>query len=140
MALTVGTNSWVTLAEANSYLSEKFGIGTTWSGLADSEKEAALITAYRWIMALSNYSIAPASTATKVKHAQIELALYIVRHYEEHRKREALYSQGVRNFHISKWSESLDKAKLPFEVENLLDDYLIGAGGRFPLFERELGE
>lgn len=140
MGLTVGTNSWVTVAEADSYLSEKFGIGTTWTSLTPSEKEQALITAYRWIQSLSIYTISPSSTEEKVKHAQIELALYVVKYYDEHNKRTALYAQGVRNFSISKWKENLDKSKLPFEVEDLLDDYLTGLGGQFPEFERELGE
>jgi len=138
MALTVGTNSFVTVLEADAYLAEKYGIGTDWTALLIAEKEQALITAYRWIMSLSDYSISPTSTAIKVKEAQIELAIYIVRDYSEYLKRRSLYSQGVRNFKISKWSETLKKAGLPFEVENLLFDYL--TGGEFPEFNRDLND
>ena len=61
MALTVGVNSWVTQIKADSYLSEKFGIGTDWTGLTPAEKDQALITAFRWIQSLSNYSISASS-------------------------------------------------------------------------------
>lgn len=138
MGLTYHVNSWVTVAEADAYLADKFGIGTTWTGLNNTQKEQALVTAYYWIQSLSQYSISPTSTAEKVKHAQIELALYIVRHFEEHRKRNALYAQGVRDFRISKWAEKLDKSTLPPEVSELLFDYL--TGGYFPEFTRELDE
>jgi hypothetical protein len=139
MALVVGTNSWVTVAEADTYLSEKWEAGTTWSGLTNAEKEAALITSYRWIK--RKYPAIPAaSTNVNVKNAQIELAWYIVNFNEEHVKRSALYTQGVRKFKISKWSETLMKSELPDGIDDLLEDFLTGQGNYFPTITRELNQ
>ena len=49
MGLVVGVNSWVSVADANDYFENRYGIGTTWSALSDSDKEVALITAYKQI-------------------------------------------------------------------------------------------
>jgi hypothetical protein len=137
MALVVGTNSWATLAEANDYLAGKWNAGTTWTGLSNTQKESALITSFYWIR--RKYPAIPASsTADNVKYAQIELAWYIVNSYSEHIKRSALYTQGVRDFSISKWREKLEKSTLPQEIEDLLEDYLTGQGNYFPTITREL--
>lgn len=139
MALTVGVNSWVTRAEADTYKGDKWNPGE-WFALTNTQKDQALISAYRWIQSRSEYSISPAATAEKVKSAQIECADYIVDHWSEHKERTALYTQGVRNFKISKWSEKLEESELPQIVKDLLDDYLIGLGGFFPEFERDIDE
>jgi hypothetical protein len=137
MALTVGVNSWVTVAEADTYLADKWG-ASDWATLTNPQKESLLISAYRWIQSKMDYSISPASTSAAVKAAQIELAWYIYNYWAEHEKRDALYSQGVRNFKISKWAEKLEQSKLPTLVEDLLKDELENTGGYFPQFTREL--
>jgi hypothetical protein len=137
MALTVGTNSWVTRAEADTYKGDKWDPGD-WFTLTNTQKDQALVSAYRWIQSKDEYSISPASTAEKVKAAQIECADYIVDNWTQHKKRDALYTQGVREFRISKWREKLDKSELPEIVRDLLSDFLLDAGGYFPQFEREL--
>lgn len=51
MALTVGTDTYVTLADAETYATEHF-IGddkTTWDGASDADKEAALRQATQYI-------------------------------------------------------------------------------------------
>lgn len=136
--ITVGTNSWVTLDEANTYLDEKFG-ASAWASLTNNTKEQCLITAYRWINRLSNYSIS--SSTTKLKYAQIELAWYVYTYYDSHLKHEALIAQGVEEFDISKFSEtSTGKITIPDTVKDLLDEYDIGSGGYLPLIEREVVE
>lgn len=136
--LIVDTNSWVTLAEANSYLDEVYG-ASAWIGLSDDVKKRCLISAYRWINRLTNYSISIATV--KVKYAQIELAWYIYQYNDTHKKHEALVAQGVKDFDLSKFSESLSsKTGLPKSVEDLLDDYDIGSGGYLPLFERDVDD
>jgi hypothetical protein len=137
MALVVGTNSWTTLTEANDYLDGKFG-SSSWLALSNDDKESALISAFRWIRRLDAYNIPASSTAEKVKFAQIELAYYITVYWTEHEQRDALQAQGVENFSLSKWRESLGKAQLPQIVEDLLSDELLNAGGYFPTFTREL--
>ena len=137
MGLIVGTNSWVTVAEADTYKSDKWDSGD-WTTLNNNEKEKALVSAYRWIQSKQEYNISPTSTSQKVKDAQIELADYIIDYWSEHKERDALYAQGVRDFTLSKWKEKLEKPDLPFIVQDLLSDSLLNAGGYMPLFEREL--
>jgi len=122
--LIIGTNSYVTLTEANDYLSYKWG-ATAWSGLTDANKEILLVSAYRWLNASSEISL-PAVATDAVKYAQIELAWYLYNHYSEHEKRSALVSQGVTDFTISKFSESLTKTGLPEYVKELLSGLLVG--------------
>jgi hypothetical protein len=135
MALVVGTNSWVTVAEADAYLAEKFG-ADAWTSLANSIKEQCLITAYRWINSLSQYLIS--SVTDPLKYAQIELAWYIYNYYDSHQEREALFAQGVEDFTLSKWKEKLKGVRLPKNVEDLLEDFDVGLGGYFPAMSREL--
>jgi hypothetical protein len=137
MALTVGVNSWVTVAEADAYLADKYGAGD-WAGLPNATKESLLITSYRWIQRLQDYSISPASTNIKVKSAQIELAWYIYNNSTQDEKRRALQAQGVEEFKLGKWEEKLGTAQLPFDVQDLLSDFLLNAGGYFPEFQRDL--
>lgn len=134
MSLVIGSNSFVTLAEANSYFAEKYG-ASVWASLTSANKEQLLISAYRWITRSSEVSVPPTATATNVKYAQIELAWYIYCYNEEHNKRSALYSQGVRSFNISKFSETLSQGGLPDIVKDLLKDSL-NTGHKFPLLTR----
>jgi hypothetical protein len=133
ITLVVGTNTFVTLAEANNYLEEKFG-ADDWVTLGDEQKKQCLVTSFRWIVRLG---VDPSSTATNVKHAQIELAWWIYNRYDEYQHREALYAGGVREFSVLKWSETLENPDVPQFIKDIIGD-LIGVGGYFPEFDREL--
>lgn len=134
--MTVGVNSWVTIPEANLYLSEKFG-AEEWSALSDNTKTKCLVTAFWWIYTYPGVNIPKSSTNERVKVAQIELAWWIYQYYEEFDKREALISSGVTRFTLSKWSENLGKADLPEFIKDLLP-VLEDLGGVFPTFNRDL--
>jgi hypothetical protein len=133
LTLVVGTNSFVTLTEANDYLEGKLG-ADSWASLSDTIKKQALITAFRWLVRLG---VPTSSTSDNVKSAQIELAWFYYQNYEAYEEREALYAGGVRDFTLSKWKESLEKADVPEYIKDLVGD-LIGVGGYFPDFERDL--
>lgn len=135
LTLTIGTNTFVTLAEANNYLEGKLG-ASDWFTLTDTEKKQCLISSFRWLLRLG---VPATATATNVKYAQIELAWWLYQNYEEYEDRDALYASGVRNFRIGQWSESLAKAELPSFLEDLIPGYL-DIGGVFPEFSRELDE
>jgi len=137
LTLTVNTNTWATLAEANSYM-ESIWSGEVWIALAIENRKKLLIHAYRWINRLSNYSIS--SVTNKLKYAQIELAWYIYENSDTHKKHEALEAQGVTEFRLSKFYEKLSKVGLPQVVKDLLDDYDVGSGGYVPLLEREVDD
>lgn len=49
MAVIVGINSYVAIADADSYLAQSQRAAETWSGMSASEKELALVTAWRSI-------------------------------------------------------------------------------------------
>ena len=136
MALVVGTNTFVTLAEANTYFSSRFGAIATWAGLTDAIKEALLITAYNWILSDPNYVIA--AVTDKIKQAQMELAWYTYNYLNSHEKREALIAQGVKRFSLSKWSETLSMVDLPKKVKDLLSDANLNEGGYVAEFQRDL--
>lgn len=131
--LTIGTNSFVTLTEANDYLSEKFG-ADNWFTLSLANREKLLVTAFRWLVSIG---VSKTSTAEMVKWAQIELAWWIYQYIDEMENREALYAGGVRSFTLSKWSERLEKSELPERIKNMIVDD-IGYGGYFPDYNREL--
>jgi len=126
MALTIGTNSWVTIAEADSYMSEKWNASATWEALEDSEKTQLLITAYRWINSDDRYEISADEDSDGVKFAQIETGWYIYQYNDEIEKRMSLQAQGVQDFDVSKFSESYKigvGSRLPDFVGGLLDDF-----------------
>jgi hypothetical protein len=134
--LVVDTNSWVSVAEADAYLDELMG-ADAWDVLDVDIKEKCLISAYRWINRLTNYVISVATN--KVKYAQILLAWYIYNYYDTHTKHEALNAQGIKDFRVSKFSETLSgKTDLPQDVKDLLEDYDLYGGGYLPTIEREV--
>lgn len=136
MALTVGTNSWVTVAESNLYLADKYGAGD-WAGLADGVKEQLLITAFWTIYSSPDYTIAKTSTNELVKNAQIETAWFMYTYDSEIWKRLALQGIGVTEFGISEFRERLSKGSpIPFVAAGMLADFSTYAGSA--LFEREL--
>lgn len=136
MSITVGTNSWVTLAEANSFLGERYG-ASVWASLSDSDKESLLITAFWKIYGSKSFSVSQSSTDEKVKAAQIITALYIYENNSAIKKRLALQAQGVKSFSISKFSETLSEGSwLSMEAKDLLDEY--STFEMFATIEREL--
>jgi len=135
ITLTVNTNTWITLIEANTYFSGKYGT-EAWETLPNETRKRLLISAYKWINRLPDYTI---STITQnLKDAQGELAWYIYTYNDTHKKHQDLYASGVRDFRISKFTEKLDKPQLPDIVQDLLDEYNMNAGGYFPLVDREV--
>lgn len=139
MALTPGTDTWVTLAEANAYFLARWN-STAWTSgtITDPEKEQLLKHAYNWINQQSFFSIDPASTAEIVKQAQCETAWYIYNYFATHEKRRAAQNQGVKSFKIMNFSENYSMAQFPEDIKDMLDDFLTNEGGVFPVIEREL--
>jgi hypothetical protein len=135
--IVVGTNSWVTITEADDYLDGKLG-ADAWASLSNSLKTQCLITAYRWLFYHPDLNIPASSTSETVKAAQIELAWWIYNYYAGFQKRGALIASGVEEFDLSKWSETLKAQDLPYEVANILEDEFTGRGGYFPTVSRTL--
>lgn len=139
MSLTVGVNSWATVAESDSYFADMFG-RSAWVSFSNTEKEQLLITAYRFINQNSNISIPANSTMDKVKYGQFEMSWYLYGYYDTHEERVALYAQGVREFDISKFGEKLEAPDFPSTIWDYFDDFLTTAGGSIGLINRSLPE
>jgi len=136
MALTVGTNSWVTVVESNLYLADKYG-ASEWVALTTPVKEQLLITAFYAIYSDPDYTISLSATAILLKSAQIETAWYLYENNDDIKKRTALQSMGVIEFQIGGFKEKYAKAdRIPQIAKNMLEGFVADAG--IALFEREL--
>jgi len=139
MAVTVivGTNSWITLAEADDYMDGKVE-DTNWDSKTGDQKNRAIVSAFRMIYNSGKFNIPKTATAQIVKDAQSELADYLAEFYSSHKKRTALRAQGVNDFKVSKWEEkSFKDPEIPSYIVDMLDDYLQGVGGYFPTVSRD---
>lgn len=139
MSLTVGTNSWVTVAEADTYFADSFG-RSAWSGLSNAVKEQLLITSYRWIQQQRLFTIPATSTEEIVKQAQMELAWFVYNYKADYDKRSALYDGGVRKFKIEQFEEELAENSFPSEIQDMLSDYITKGSGSFPKISRSLND
>ena len=99
MSLIVGTNTWVTMAEADTYFSERIGSSKYWVSGAD--KEQSLITAYRQINNMDGY-VFPVVATDNMKYAQCEQALFLLAFSDEIFRRSSLKAQGVTEAGIVK--------------------------------------
>ena len=79
MSLTVGTNTWISLEDANIYMATRVGAYKYW--VTGAEKEAALITAYNQLNACGWFDF-PTDISTNMKNAQCEQALFLLIHQE----------------------------------------------------------
>jgi hypothetical protein len=103
MALTVGTDTYLSLADADAYFSGRL-LSTTWSDLSTTDKEAALRMACRYMDGLNwqgeraaqtqtlawprkgvlkwgdgDGEVDDESVPTEIKYIQCEIALWLVR-------------------------------------------------------------
>jgi len=130
MSLIVGQNSWVTISEADSYLTIRMS-AEDWFDLSDSadpgevSKTTLLVTAFRWLMNSPQLSLTSSLIDDSIKNAQIEAALFLLEHYNELNERRAAMFTGVEEFGLSKRKEKLN-------IENLqIPDFIIGSLGLY---------
>lgn len=128
MALAVGTNSWVTRAEANTYFEDRIETAP-WDALTDADKDKYLVTAYRWLFHYTGITAPATADEDAVKYGQCEAALFLISFYDDYNNRAALYASGVRDFKKSKWEEELAKATLPDIIINYFDEAGYWDGG-----------
>jgi len=130
MALSVGQNSWTTITEANTYLTDRIG-AEAWFDLADSgspganSKTSFLISAYQWLSGAPQVELSAGLADENVKRAQIEAALFLLEHYRALNERRAALATGVTEFKLSRKSEKLNIGNLtiPMHIIGLLGDY-----------------
>jgi hypothetical protein len=92
--ITVGTNSWITLVEANALADARLG-AALWDAATDDNKNRALIQAYSQLISHVDFSIPAASSDDAVKQAQFEQALFLTNNVTGADQRAALQAMGV---------------------------------------------
>jgi len=90
--MSLEDNSWVTMAEANTYFGERIGAGNYWTTGLD--KERALITAYRQLKNMEGY-VFPDTPTVNMQYAQCEQALFLIAFSDEIFRRASVQAQGV---------------------------------------------
>lgn len=134
MALVVGTNSWITVAEADAYLQYNMGAEDWFKLVVTGEKgsitkESVLVTAFNEITASPLVSVAANSTDARVKNAQAEMTLFLLKYYDELYGRRASIASGLSSFSYSERREDFNmrdgggSPTLPSNVLGLLNDY-----------------
>ena len=93
MAIAVGTNSWITEADADTYFGDRYGAGDFWVDDAPSN-DAALITAYNLLNNCGKFSF-PTTIVQVMKDLQCEMALFLIQHQPDIDFRMGLQVQGV---------------------------------------------
>lgn len=132
-AITVGTNSWVTLAEAEAYFRTRLGSSGYWNGTAN--KVAALVTAFKQLLRCGMFNIAATDTAQAIKDAQCEMALFLLIHQEDMDSRAGLQAQGVTKAGIVQEEYSGNALMVPANVLGLLQDLNVSGA---PLYATDL--
>jgi hypothetical protein len=68
----------------------------------------------------------------------VDIIVWVFYKYEfNFSKSKRLYASGVRSFNFNGWSESLSKSELPVNIQDLLEDFATGQGGKFFEVKRE---
>ena len=121
--ITVGTNSWVTEAAANTYFEARIKAGDYWTDGAD-DNIPALITAYNWLNA-GGYGL-PTVATQNMKDAQCEMAMFLLQHQPDLDLRMGLQVQGVIAAGVVKERYKDDNSvelPIPPIVAKLLEEY-----------------
>ena len=115
---------WITLTEAETYMSTRLGASKYWySGVS---KAAALQTAYNRLLACGLFSF-PDDATDDMKNAQCEMALYLLIHQEDEDVRKGLQSQGVTQSGVAQETydpSKVDDVSIPPIVQSMLKDYV----------------
>lgn len=131
MSITVGVDSWVTISEANAYLTYQID-ASSWFSLADDpsenpgtpSKESYLKMAFQFLLSSTIYNLSEEETNVKVKQAQIKLAFFFFQNWTDFKRRQVMVGSGIKSFSYSRWSEQLTgDVELPNYIDALLSDY-----------------
>ena len=121
--ITVGTNSWVTEAEANTFFEARIKSSDYWTTSA-ADNIPALITAYKWLNC-GKYNF-PTTATQPMKDAQCEYAFFLLQHQSALDLRMGLQVQGVIAAGVVKEQYKDDayvEMPIPPVVQALLKEY-----------------
>jgi hypothetical protein len=96
MAVDKGVNSFCTVAEADTWFADRLG-ATAWTGATETEKSAALVTAWRDLTTCGRYvfPIGIASITMAMVSGQCEQALFLLAHNADAETRAAVREMGI---------------------------------------------
>lgn len=136
MAITVGSNSWVTLLEADEYFNNRPG-SQDWFALADTpatpggdSKEGFLTTAFYWLLD-DAFGLTGSESSEAVKRAQLEATIFLLLYSKEYYNRQALIAGGVTSFMNSRWTENLSEITKPMNITSILYGAGFSSGNSF---------
>lgn len=109
VTLTVGTNTFITLTDADTYFEARVNAGA-WNGSSDDEKKAALVTGYRDLSTRFSFS---STISNAMKYAQCEQSLFRLQDESGIDARAALRSQGVESAGVVKESYASGIGEVP---------------------------
>jgi len=129
MSLAVGSNSWVTVVEADTYLTDRIG-AEAWFALSGAgnpgaaSKEVLLVSAYTWLINNPQLKLSASLTDSNVKNGQIEAALFLLEHYDALNERRAAIGTGVKSFKLMSRREVLaQNLTLPLHIAGFFSQY-----------------
>ncbi len=130
MAFVVGVDSWVTVEEADTYLTYRLGTEEWFSIPKQTEpgvpsRESILGAAFRELLNCTSLTLTESSTNDNIKNAQIEMALYLTGYFDEMQDRRAAIATGLNIFWLGRRYEKLEKytTGIPDYILNMLSDY-----------------
>ena len=142
MAIVIGSNSWISIADADDYLTYRVG-AEDWFSLTDvgnpgaESKTTFLVTAFYWLFGSSLLNISKSATDDNVKNAQCEAALYLMSNYTEYFQRRGVLATGLKTIALDMRQEAFDAAQLsiPSYILSMLAEYNIS--NNFPTLTGE---
>jgi hypothetical protein len=131
--ITVGTNSWISRADADTYFQTRFGAGKIWREDLDQDaKEASLVTAYKNLVNCGLFTF-PETATTIIKEAQCEYALFLLQHGEDIDSRLGLIAQGVVSSGVVQETYDI-KIVNGIPIPNLIRSMLSGCSTLKPMY------
>lgn len=128
ITITVGTNSWISLAEANDYFATRVG-SSLWNESNPIEKAQALVSAFNQLSGCGLFDI-PSEITSNLKNAQCEMALFILKYQEDIDARKGLQAQGVSSAGIVQETydkDMMSQVPVPPIVKSMLSEYESGS-------------
>jgi len=121
--ITTGTNSWVSLADANTYFDDRPNSTDYW--VSGANKNRSILYAYKLLTRSRRFSL-PTTAVQVMKDAQCELCYFLLQHGEDLDIRMGLQAQGILQTGILRETyKDRDSIEFPFPavVVDLLSDY-----------------
>ena len=120
-------NSWTTIEEADLYFTYRLN-SSEWNEATLEVREAALVTAQRQILRVFDSTV---EGAERLKEAQCEQSLFLLKFGDGAERRAALQAQGVKSAGIVQETYESKGVAISPETAGILKDYKLEGGGHY---------